>query len=93
MNNTAGNHAKSQNEDKMLQWGKGLSHCWLLFRNEFLALNVPFQFGLGQEVINTIKKLMENCGLGQKCVIMFCGNAYFGEIIISKTAIRKSVKG
>lgn len=36
---------------------------------------------------------MEKYGLGQKCVIMFCGNAYFREIIISKTAIPKSVKG
>lgn len=36
---------------------------------------------------------MEKCGLGQKCVIIFGGNAYFGEIIISKIAIPKSVKG
>lgn len=36
---------------------------------------------------------MEKYGLGQKCVIIFCGNTYFREIIISKTAIPKSVKG
>lgn len=35
---------------------------------------------------------MEKYGLGQKSVIIFCGNAYFGEIIISETAIPKSVK-
>lgn len=35
---------------------KVLSHCRFLFRIKFLVLNVPFQFALGQEVINTIQK-------------------------------------
>lgn len=35
---------------------------------------------------------MEKYDIGKKCIIIFCGNAYFGEIIISKTAIPESVR-
>lgn len=65
--------------------GKGFSHCWLLFKNKFLALNVPFPFGLGQQVINTIeKKLMEKYGLGQNVLLYFVEMPTLGKLLSQK---------
>lgn len=65
---------------------KGISHCGFLLRIKFLVLNVPFQFVLGQEVINTIKKVNRKVWSGTKlcyCILherLLLGNNQFSTI-------------
>ena len=44
---------------------KGLRHCRFLVKINFLVVNVPFQFVLGQEVINTIKRVNRKVWSGE----------------------------